>query len=155
MAYRITRTVGSSVNPDPMLAMAEIGLLSNLEIWLGIIVACMPTLAPVLRTYVQPSLIRLSQKLYGSSAPSKDEQTPRMPLRTYGGSAAPAFYAHGHQNQPGFTDKHSYSGNDSGELGLVWDSTSFVQTNCASGGTNVPYHHGGIHVQKQFQTHGS
>lgn len=46
MAYRITRTLGSSVNPDLMPGMAEIGLLSNLEIWVGIIVACMPTLVP-------------------------------------------------------------------------------------------------------------
>lgn len=152
MAYRITRTVGGSVNPDPMLAMAEIGLLSNLELWIGIIVACMPTLAPVLRTYVQPSLVRISRKLYGSwsTSPSQDDKTPRSPLRTIGGSGAPHSFVKNHKNYSQVSETFNYAGNESEELGLVRNQMSHLQTNCASGDSNVPQHHGGIYVQKQF-----
>ncbi|KUJ07706.1 uncharacterized protein LY89DRAFT_765652 [Mollisia scopiformis] len=87
MCYRLDQTVHS--DPDPMIATARIGLLSNLELWLGIIVTCLPTMAPFFRTNLLPGLSKLSRKLYGSSAPSSKEETPRVQLRTFGGSGPP------------------------------------------------------------------
>ncbi|KAI0388468.1 hypothetical protein F5Y17DRAFT_452685 [Xylariaceae sp. FL0594] len=68
MAYRIEQAVHA--DPDPLIAIARVGLLSNVELWLGIIVACLPTMAPFVRTYVQPHLSTLSRKIYGSTNPS-------------------------------------------------------------------------------------
>ncbi|KAK8062547.1 hypothetical protein PG997_014644 [Apiospora hydei] len=60
MCYRIDQTVHS--DPDPMIAIARVGLLSNVELWLGIIVACLPTMAPFFREYIQPGLSTLLQQ---------------------------------------------------------------------------------------------
>lgn len=152
MCYRITRTVGGSVNPDPMLAMAEIGLLSNLEIWLGIIVACLPTMAPVLRTYVQPGLSKLSSKFYGSSgSPSKGEETPRNLPRPFGNSGGPSSHIKGHNNYTELSEVFTYRGDDS-ELRLVSDKRAMVRTDCEYGNSRAPPLRNGIYVQQQFQT---
>ncbi|KAH8161364.1 hypothetical protein CIB48_g6888 [Xylaria polymorpha] len=86
ISYRLDQALHS--HPDPLLAVANIGLLSNLELWLGIIVACIPTSAPFIRTYVEPNLQTLSRKLYGSaSSSSKASKGPPLPaLRTFGSS---------------------------------------------------------------------
>lgn len=43
MLYRVYVTVHA--NPDSALALADVGLLSFIELWLDIIVACVPTTA--------------------------------------------------------------------------------------------------------------
>lgn len=151
MGYRIALTVQG--NPDPMLSTAHIGLLSNVELWLGIIVACLPTMAPFLRTYVQPGLSKISQKLYGSFAPSTKEGTPRVQLKTIGGSRNP-----GSKSFKGFQDYSEPSAaltdgpKDSEELHLVAHNAYQLQTDCEVGNANSAPGHNGIYVQRQFQT---
>lgn len=84
MAYRLEQALHS--HPDPLLAIARIGLLSDLELWLGIIVACIPTTAPFIRTYIEPHVLRLSRKLNDSSlTPSKEINGAPLPtLKTFG-----------------------------------------------------------------------
>jgi hypothetical protein len=60
MCWRLQATITSASNPDFVYSLANIGLLSLLELWLGVIVACIPTLAPLLRAYVKPVVTKLS-----------------------------------------------------------------------------------------------
>lgn len=84
MCYRLELTARSP--SDPMIAIARVGVLSNLELWIGIIVACLPTMKPFVRVYLRPSLSKLSQKLYGSPTVSTKDENPQLQLRNFGGS---------------------------------------------------------------------
>lgn len=64
MAWRVRITVNSVIDTtDSVYGVGKISLVSLLELWLGIIVACLPTLAPLLGKYIKPIL----SKLTGSS----------------------------------------------------------------------------------------
>lgn len=73
MAWRIQATYVSEHDPDFVYSLATIGLISGLELWLGIIVACMPTIPPVLQTYVRPAFQRLTS-YYNSRRSLKREE---------------------------------------------------------------------------------
>lgn len=60
MAWRIQATFASAKNPDFVYTLATIGLISGLELWLGIIVVCMPTIPPILQAYVRPAFQKLA-----------------------------------------------------------------------------------------------
>ncbi|KAI9667971.1 MAG: hypothetical protein M1821_000791 [Bathelium mastoideum] len=146
MCYRIEQTVHS--NPDPMLASAKIGLLSNLELWLGIIVSCLPTMAPFAREYVRPGLSKLSSKLYGSTTPSTEERTPRMQLKTFGGSGGRGSKGKNYteSSNPSLDGNH-----DSDEMHLMANRRANIQTHCEFSETSPVPSRNGIYVQKQFQ----
>lgn len=74
MAWRIQATYVSAQNPDFVYSLQTIGLISGLELWLGIIVACMPTIAPVLQTYVRPTFQRLTSYYHSRRSWSKEER---------------------------------------------------------------------------------
>lgn len=69
MCWRIAVTVQVMGDLDFTLSLATIAVISMLELWLGIICACMPTLSPLLNVYVTPALKRLVSK-YSSLKPS-------------------------------------------------------------------------------------
>ncbi|KAM7206084.1 Cytochrome P450 [Naviculisporaceae sp. PSN 640] len=83
MFYRIYVTVHS--NPDGMIALADVGVLSGMEVWLGFIVACVPTAAPFFKTYVSPALSKASESLFGSYGSSKPSSQSHH-VNTIGGS---------------------------------------------------------------------
>lgn len=49
MIWRIIWTEEYRANPDFTTYLGKIGIVSGFELWLGIIVACIPTLAPLFR----------------------------------------------------------------------------------------------------------
>ncbi|RYP65455.1 hypothetical protein DL769_006310 [Monosporascus sp. CRB-8-3] len=49
MLYRIILTINVRGDPDFTKHLALIGLVSGFEVWFGIIIACLPTLAPLVR----------------------------------------------------------------------------------------------------------
>lgn len=49
MIWRIIWTERYRANPDFTTYLSKIGIVSGFELWLGIIVACIPTLAPLFR----------------------------------------------------------------------------------------------------------
>ncbi|TGO89838.1 hypothetical protein BPOR_0091g00040 [Botrytis porri] len=77
MCYRLELTARRP--SDLMIAIAKIRVLSNLELWIGIVVACLPTMKPFV------DLSKLSHKLHGSSAVSTKDESPQLQLRTFGG----------------------------------------------------------------------
>lgn len=80
MGWRIDVTIESTKHPDFSYSLADIALISLLELWLGIIVACIPTLAPILKKYGKPALQKMSKyKLSGHSSDSRNRQGP-VPL---------------------------------------------------------------------------
>ena len=133
-----------------MITMSQIGLLSNLELWLGIIVACLPTMAPFARAHLQPSLSKLVRTLYGSSSPSTAERTPREQLRTFG-SSGPAL--RGNTNYTELSERSTYADQDNEELVPVANKTPKVYTpDFESSNTQTAPSRDRIYVQKQFQT---
>lgn len=148
MCYRLKETVHT--DPDPMIATARIGLLSNLELWLGIIVACLPTMAPVFRAYVQPGFSKLSHKLYGSSGQSTKEGTPRVQLKTFGGSGPTKSKSHSDYTE--LSERSTFTDQGSDQLHLVANGIFKLHTECEFVNTQPVPNNDGIHVQKQFQT---
>ncbi|KND86233.1 hypothetical protein TOPH_09134 [Tolypocladium ophioglossoides CBS 100239] len=85
MAWRLQFTIVSSSDPDFVFNFITITLISFLELWLGVIVACIPTLAPLIKIYVKPKIsarsdrtnIRL-QKVPNTIVPSQGSRaTPK------------------------------------------------------------------------------
>jgi len=84
MAYRLQQAADTEANPA--VTSAKIGLLSSVELWLGIIVACLPTLAPFVKAYVQPHLLTISRKFSNTHDLGSEEGAPKGQLITLGGS---------------------------------------------------------------------
>lgn len=70
MCWRIVATRETVVQTDFVWALGTIGLISFLELWLGFIVACTPTLVPLLRKYPGHAL----SKLYPYHTKRRDAQ---------------------------------------------------------------------------------
>ncbi|KAL8956757.1 MAG: hypothetical protein Q9193_005804 [Seirophora villosa] len=58
MAWRISITVDPETKNDFVYGLGNIGLVTHLEVWIGISVACMPTLAPLYSKYLAPMFSR-------------------------------------------------------------------------------------------------
>ncbi|KAL7930097.1 hypothetical protein V8C35DRAFT_324531 [Trichoderma chlorosporum] len=61
MAWRLQFTIATLNDTDFVFNLFSIGLISLLELWLGIIAACIPTLGPLLKTYIKPVITRLTE----------------------------------------------------------------------------------------------
>lgn len=60
MAWRLQFTIATLHDTDFVFNLYDIGLISLLELWLGVIAACIPTLGPLLKSYVKPALTKLT-----------------------------------------------------------------------------------------------
>lgn len=69
MLYRIVLTIQVRDDPDYTKHLARIGLFTGFEVWFTIIVACIPTLAPVARLASN----RIKTLTSGSSAAGYDK----------------------------------------------------------------------------------
>ncbi|KAI2618107.1 hypothetical protein GGR54DRAFT_184949 [Hypoxylon sp. NC1633] len=87
MCWRIEATAKSVLHPtdDPLHELLDVGLIVMLELWLGVTVACVPTLAPLLSIYIAPLVSRMLAAISArdSKAGGSFEQTP-IPLETIG-----------------------------------------------------------------------
>lgn len=72
MIWRVVWTHKYRTNPDFTTYLGWIGLVSQFELWLGLIVACIPTLAPLIKTFVSPTLKRITGKSASGSAETSD-----------------------------------------------------------------------------------
>jgi len=72
-AWRIVITNKSVTEADFVYGLALIALVSQLELWLGIIIACLPTMAPLFHKWIKPMFA------FASSDKSK-ESGGRAPL---------------------------------------------------------------------------
>ncbi|GKT46423.1 uncharacterized protein ColSpa_06604 [Colletotrichum spaethianum] len=60
MIWRLINTVTTIGDLDFVYNLRDIGLISLLELWIGIIIACLPTLGPLFKTYVKPAVSKLT-----------------------------------------------------------------------------------------------
>lgn len=87
MGWRIKITVESTTKTDFVYGLGNIGIVTMFELWVGIIVACLPTLAPFYSKYLAPimsTLYKKSQK-HSSSRRLKEAQ------HTIGSADSPNF----------------------------------------------------------------
>ncbi|KAI0887875.1 uncharacterized protein GGS22DRAFT_185256 [Annulohypoxylon maeteangense] len=147
MCYRIEQTVHS--DPDFMLGFARVGLLSDVEIWLGIIVACIPTLAPFFKKFIQPPLSKLFKKLHGSSSPSTKEGIRRGRPRTWGDSSGPSPKNQSNNSEFSKISTHPTSHGDE-MRSIISNETPEFRAHCKFHNTNTAPESGGIYVQKEF-----
>lgn len=75
MIWRVVWTHKYRTNPDFTTYLGWIGLVSQFELWLGLIVACIPTLAPLFKTFVNPTLRRITGK--SASDPAETNESSR------------------------------------------------------------------------------
>ncbi|KAK0660782.1 hypothetical protein QBC41DRAFT_261546 [Cercophora samala] len=148
MLYRVYVTVHA--NPDPALALADVGLLSFIELWLGIIVACVPTTAPVFRTYVKPTLFKALSKFCGYS-----RKTVSNPIETIGGSGKASGGRSGHnfrsnRDYAELSIASTFDNRRSSDISLVPPSGAKTRTYCGPGGGVADPTLEGVYVQQQF-----
>lgn len=62
MIWRFPVTVQSSKDGDFTYHLVTVALITMLELWLGIIVACVPTLAPLVNRHIKPAVVGVVNK---------------------------------------------------------------------------------------------
>ena len=62
MGWRISITVQSVAETD-VHSLDDVALLTLLEVWLDITIACLPTITPFLFKYVKPILSKISGRM--------------------------------------------------------------------------------------------
>lgn len=62
MGWRIKITVESTTQTDFVYGLGNIGVVTLFELWIGILVACLPTLAPFYSKYLAPTVSKLREK---------------------------------------------------------------------------------------------
>lgn len=62
MGWRIQMTAQSVTQTDLVHGLGNIDLVTLLEVWIGIIVACLPTLTPLYSRYLSSVVSRISRK---------------------------------------------------------------------------------------------
>ncbi|KAJ0139505.1 hypothetical protein CTA2_1771 [Colletotrichum tanaceti] len=78
MVWRLINTVTTIGDQDFVYNLHDIGLISLLELWIGIIIACLPTLGPLFKTYVKPAVSRFGSK---PTDPSTDKSGAAVHLK--------------------------------------------------------------------------
>jgi hypothetical protein len=159
MVWRLHETIVP--RPDFVYSLADIGLLSLMELWLGIIVACLPTLAPLLKTYVKPALSKLSLRS-SSNRNSAQQQKPRNVLNTIGGSGPNSsvnsrrnkVYEMGSDSSScGDLDEEQLTGEQlTGEPGMVTTECAYSPRIERPRGCVCGAQGGGIYVQQAIRT---
>ena len=87
MGWRIKITVDTTTRIDFAYGFYNMALVALLEVWCGIIVACMPTLAPFYSKHLAP----LISKLLTLSAKHTSKVQMEKAHRTIGSSGPPRF----------------------------------------------------------------
>ncbi|KAL0941908.1 uncharacterized protein CTRU02_204671 [Colletotrichum truncatum] len=101
MVWRLVNTVTTIGDTDFVYNLHDIGLISLLELWIGIVIACLPTLGPLLKTYVKPAVSKIGSKLSNPSTDrgqihlrnmSSSNPSGRHPRRAYDKLGEPISY---------------------------------------------------------------
>lgn len=77
MCWRLQATTATLDDPDFTHYFTDIGLISCLELWLGVIVNCMPTLGPLFKTYMKPMFSRVNA-YFSKGSSGKGEPPVRL-----------------------------------------------------------------------------
>lgn len=101
MIWRVVWTHQYRDNPDFTTYLGWIGLVSQFELWLGVIVACIPTLAPLFKAFVHPAIKRITRKSASDSADT-NPSSKQIPLQTVSNRKERSGYSrlHGSQDPP-------------------------------------------------------
>ena len=91
MGWRIAITVESITETDFVYGLGNIGLVTHLEVWIGITVACLPTLTPLFSKYIAPIVSRILW-LSGKSAGQKQLKEAK---HTIGSAESRGFHKRG------------------------------------------------------------
>ncbi|EFQ35839.1 integral membrane protein [Colletotrichum graminicola] len=89
MIWRLVNTLTTIGDPDFVYILHDIGLVSLLELWIGIVIACLPTLGPLFKTYVKPAVSKLTNPSSNKGSVqlkdiSSSGHSTRTPRRAYG-----------------------------------------------------------------------
>ncbi|PYI31821.1 hypothetical protein BP00DRAFT_486485 [Aspergillus indologenus CBS 114.80] len=69
MALRLRITLDPTTNLDFVYGLYPVALVSFLELWLSMIIVCLPVLAPLYRRYIEPCLYRIIGSSGNAEAP--------------------------------------------------------------------------------------
>lgn len=144
MCWRLQITAEAAKTTDFFLHLPEIGLVSQLELWLGLIVVCMPTLAPLVKAYVKPAIT------YMRSAPSsyrRGDDSVKLKEIAGEGSAPRRYY----NIETNVEEGGDYTARDpAGSPGLA----GAVKTDCVYDPTEEPMDGDKIRVRREIESDG-
>jgi hypothetical protein len=146
MIWRIYDLVTSANNPqnDFVRHLPTLALTTTLELWICIIIACVPTIGPIVRTHLKPIITKLS----GGSDPSRPSDLPLHKL-TFGrgrfGSEARSGYVdmlmtqEGEEEQVGPPARQSNAPRELGHIRKETVTTTKSTARPPSGESMVPF----------------
>ena len=82
MGWRVEISVQSATQTDFVYGLNKIAMVTLLEVWLGITVACLPTITPLFSRYLRPLLSRIA----GSSGKRAAQRQLKEAKHTIGSS---------------------------------------------------------------------
>ncbi|XXH05347.1 hypothetical protein Hte_011773 [Hypoxylon texense] len=85
MCWRIAAAARTRSNPDYTYNFPLTAVLSFCELWLGIIVACIPTLAPLLNAYIKPAFKRFTSTFTNTNKSTRGSNCEMMHFDDIGG----------------------------------------------------------------------
>lgn len=116
MAWRLQITTKSATNADFVYGLRDVGLVSFLELWLSMIVICIPTLAPLFARYFRPVVTRAT-----GASKRTGEKRLREAQQTIGGGSTKRAY---HWKTYGKLDADSYLELEEGNLYTTAEAVS-------------------------------
>lgn len=87
MGWRIKITVESTTQTDFVYGLGNIGVVTLFELWIGVLVACLPTLAPFYSKYLAPTVSKLREK----SSKHTSQKQLKEARHTIGSAGGPGF----------------------------------------------------------------
>ncbi|KAK2745693.1 hypothetical protein FQN57_003589 [Myotisia sp. PD_48] len=115
MAWRLQITLHPETQSDFVHGIRDVGLISFLEVWLSIIVVCIPTLAPLFAKYIRPAVSRVTRGSNRKSGPILREANNTIGGGRGGGSGNSSGGVHGFRGHHGKRELDSYLELESGE----------------------------------------
>lgn len=143
MGWRIKITVESTTQTDFVYGLGNIGLVTHLEVWIGITVACLPTLAPFYAVYLAPMISKLSN----TSAKHTSKRKLKEAQHTIGSSDSRGFMKRNFNRLDSETLLELEEGRVSGKNQAMVSSPATNKDNCEDWSSN-PH---GIGVRHDIQ----
>lgn len=165
MCYRLYAAIHPSAGSSSDNATQ--GIFSFLELWIGVIVACMPTMAPIFVNYILPLATSIHSKLFGSGSSANDSFNMRHLRAAIDDPAVNTFHRSGpdshkkrriHSLPDDSTlavGTYGHYGEDSGDLHVRLVSppaNAYLQTDCATAPDETTQSRDGIYVKQGFHT---
>lgn len=125
MIWRLISTAKPDPKPDLVYDAYLLALQSHLELWLGILAANLPSLAPLFKRFTATQWSKYLPKI-GSGNSRSDSSSLRIKLKTFGGSSGRPVPKQPNHSEFGILEDHNSE--ERVRMGSIVRSRDFVVT---------------------------